>query len=192
MQNFKTFILMALIFYTVFGNTFASERLILRYTDNYTEIMRLKLQNREIKEIYGEIVSIAPETVQLESDGKNILYKLSPEAKIFCNGLPSIWEAVRPVADGAYFESKVLVNEFNEVLLINAYYYGEPCVINGWDSVNGTLRLSVYIPNSSATKNFILSNSARLPKESNWLSEEREVFLLYNYKQEIRAVFLPE
>ena len=175
-----------------FSNTYAAERLVLRYEGVKPEMARLKLQDPEMKEVYGEILDVSPETIMLETNGISHVYKLSPQAGIYCNGLPSVWYVVKFVSDRAYFEADVLLNETGEIVIINASYYGEPCVINGWTGEDGRLSLSVYIPNSDDTKKLFLAYGVRTPDGPDWLTEGREIFVLYNYKEEIRAVFLPD
>jgi hypothetical protein len=154
-------------------------------------------QQPGVTETYGEIISITPITLTLWSQQALQHYTLSPQACFFCNGNPASWKALTPVTPDSFFEAKLLINQNAEIIAIDGYYYGEPCVIKDWRYREGRLyRLKVFSPGAQTTAWRTLTSQetspGTFPSGLRWLELEREIYILYNLKGEIRAIFLPE
>jgi hypothetical protein len=142
-------------------------------------------------EIYGEVEAISATEVLVNTGTREYQLPLGSRTKIFCNGLPALWLALRPVTSEAFFEAKVQINPQNEVVSITGVYWGEICVLNCWRWEQDKLYLKLAAPDSGRTYWRMVSPRAKIPK-INWLAEDVEIYVLYNYQQNIRAVFLPE
>jgi hypothetical protein len=143
-----------------------------------------------MEEIHGEVTAISATQVSIDTGTSKNDLRLSPQAQIFCNGLPSVWFALKPVAPEAFFEAKALVNRHHEVVYIAGEYRGEICVLQSWRVEQEKLYLQLFAVDSSRTYWRMVSPRAKMP-ESNWLAGEIEIYVLYNHQQDIRAVFLP-
>lgn len=142
-------------------------------------------------EIYGEVAAISATEVSIDTGIRKYQLPLASQAKFFCNGLPAVWLALRPVTPEAFFEAKVQINRQNEVVSIHGVYWGEICILKCWRMERGKLYLKLSAPDSGWTSWRMVSPRAKIPK-INWLAEDIEIYVLYNFKQNIRAVFLPE
>lgn len=194
-------ILCFILFITIFsGQTcsigFGAEAPDLKYDSTKPVLTSLK-QQPGITESYGEIISIAPMSLILWNQRALQHYFLSPQACLFCNGTKASWKSLIPVTPDSFFEARLLINQNAEVIAIDGYYYGEVCVIKDWLCREGRIHsLKIYSPGAQITAWRIVTSRetppGSFPSDLNWLGLEREIFILYNLRGEIRAIFLPE
>lgn len=144
-----------------------------------------------LTEIYGEVVAISATDVSIDTGTRKYQLPLAPQAQIFCNGLPAIWLALRPVTPEAFFEVKILINQENAVVSIAGAYRGEICILQCWRLEQDKLFLKLTAADSGQTCWRMVAPHAKIPKIS-WLAEDIELYVLYNYQRNIRAVFFPE
>ena len=182
--------------------------LLLYVTNGYATTQRIKPDYQKICSeferirrsasssiLIGEIIEINREEILINpSTTNNGIYHLTltPSAKFFCNGILSQWEALIPVAPGAYFEAQVLVNGQSEIIAVNADYYGEECIIKRCCQNQGKLIAELVSVLSGETFSCPVNQDARLPAGESWKQEGQIVFILFNFQDEIRAVFLPD
>jgi hypothetical protein len=186
----KYLIIIGFILFLAYGKAYGTERNVITVNLREPELNRLKVNNRDWQELYGEIQSISATKVILRQLGSTETFQLTPQTELFCNNRACLWKALVPVAPYAYFETRIFVNSRKEVILINGFYSGEECVIKGW--YDSTLGLELLLePVCATTGSFkvLVNKNAALPKGS-WLEKEQLIYVLYNYKQEIRAIFL--
>lgn len=173
-----------------------TERVRPVYQRNCSEFERIQRNVPDLILLKGEIVGINREGISVQPltvDNGIYQLKLAQNTKFFCNGIPSQWEALKPVAADAYFEAQLLVNrEKTEVIAVNAYYYGEECVIKNCFRNQGKLTVELVSVHSEATFSYPVNQAARLPAGENWRREGQVVYILFNCQEEIRAVFLPD
>lgn len=160
------------------------------YTGNFMEVNRVKTTYRISGEYYGEIDFLSPENLRLTVGGQALVWKISRNARFFCNGLEASWNALLPVTDTAYFEAMVYINTEGEVCLVNGFYYGFEGIIQDYQYVQGRLKLTLLQPESGETGIYWVDSRARLPEGSDWLQKEQGLFFLYNSNREIRGIFL--
>lgn len=142
----------------------------------------------------GEIIGINEAEILLKlltGDTGVYRFKLNPNTKFFCNGISSQWEALKPIAPGAYFEARVLVNGHMEALAVNGFYYGEECIVKKCYQNQGKLVMELISVITWENLTYYVNERARLPQGENWKEEGQVVYILYNGTEEIRAVFLP-
>lgn len=172
-----------------------TQRIKFDYQKNCSEFERVQKNASSSILLKGEIVGINLEEILINpSTVNNEIYhlKLTPSAKFFCNGILSQWEALTPVAPGAYFEAQILVNRQNEVIAVNADYYGEECIIKKCCRNQEKLIFELVSVLSEETFSCQVNQEARLPAGESWRQEGQIVFILFNCRDEIRAVFLPD
>ncbi|HBE77444.1 MAG TPA: hypothetical protein DDW65_06620 [Firmicutes bacterium] len=154
-------------------------------------------------EIQGEIIEINAGTVTLYTSGINFQFRLAAQAKFYCNGYSACWQALRPVTSNAFFESRTIINERNEVIFIEGFYIGEECIIDGWQKIDGALYLRLLSVEREQEEEkekdqeqgkirwTCVSGSALFPKED-WLIVGQLIFVLYDRENKIRRVYLPD
>ncbi len=118
--------------------------------------------------------------------------KLVKNTKFYCNGTDSGWEALMPVAPEAYFEAQVIVNGQTEAIAVNAFYYGEECIIKKCYLNYGRLTFELISVLSEEVFISPVAKDARLPSGESWMKEGQVVYILLNEEEEIRAGFLPD
>jgi hypothetical protein len=143
--------------------------------------------------IQGEIIGINASTVTLYSSGISFRFRLAAQAKFFCNGHNACWQALRPITSNAFFESRTILNDLNEVIFIEGFYIGEECIIDGWQKIEGALYLRLISIEKEKGKPHwtCVSHNALFPKED-WLIVGQLIFVLYNREYKIRRVYLPD
>jgi len=190
-----TYLVSGLLFLNITNGYATTERIKPDYQRNWSDLEEIQksapglvLLNGEITEINVTEIFLSSITEQKES----YRLKLVPNTRFFCNGVDTQWEALTPVAPGAYFEAQVLVNVHREAIAISAFYFGEECVVKKCYQKQG--RLVVELTSVISEENYIYSVNevARLPRDDNWKQEGQIVYILYNGLEEIRAVFLPD
>jgi hypothetical protein len=146
-----------------------------------------------MEEIYGEVTAISATEVAIDTGAQKYHLRLASQVQIFCNGLPAVWLALRPVAPEAFFEAKILVNLQNEVVFITGAYWGEICIVKSWRREQDKLflKLSAADTDDGRTCWRMVESNAKIPR-INWLDEDIEIYVLYNFRRNIRAVFFPE
>ncbi|MGE5604935.1 MAG: hypothetical protein ACM3YE_04495 [Bacteroidota bacterium] len=165
------------------------------YQRDWSDLEKIKKNTPGLNLLKGEIIEINKiEIVMTSVTGNNEIYrlKLIPSTKFYCNGINSQWESLLPVAPGAYFEARVLVNGQMEALAVSAYYFGEECIVKRCYQNQGKLVVELISVISDENYIYPVSEAARLPREDNWKQEGQVVYILYNGLDEIRAVFLPD
>jgi len=158
---------------------------------SYLWEMNAPLAGPGMVEIYGEVTAISATKVSIDTGTRKYDLPLAPRTQISCNGLPSVWFALRPVTPEAFFEAQILINHQNEVVYINGMYLGEVCVLQSWRMEDDTLYLKLTGADNGQTCWRMVAPQAKIP-QTNWLAEDIEIYVLYNYNQNIRAVFFPE
>mgnify|MGYP000886501505 FL=1 len=171
------------------SRAWASVGIMPDYAGNLSEVNRMKTVYRISGEYYGEITFLSPENLQLMVDGEPLLWKISRDARFFCNGYEASWKALLPVTDTAYFEATVYINTEGEVCLVNGFYYGFEAIIRDYQYIQGRLRLTLLRPESGEIGVYWVDSRARLPKGSDWLQRENGLYFLYNSNGEIRGIF---
>ena len=142
--------------------------------------------------VYGEITGITPTQVILNQSGKSTLWRLTPETRIYCNGLPAVWKALLPVTHQSFFEARIELGARREATAIHGFYQGEICVLKDWRSrTDGTLEVELTGADSGITRWRCLAPGARAPQAS-WLAGESEIYVLYNQNEAVRGVYLPD
>ncbi len=171
----------------------ASERSLIDYGSVRNEPAVVQEVNSGSQELYGEIFAISPERLVLRDRSGARGYRLGGLTRYYCNGRRCSWDSLRPIAPEAYFEAVVTLNRQQEVLAINGFYDGEECLIRGWSRNGRDLTLQLEsLSGGPALADRAVSPLARLPEGERWVREDQIVFVLYNRKQEVRAVFLPD
>ncbi|NLY73934.1 MAG: hypothetical protein GX075_01355 [Firmicutes bacterium] len=177
------------------SNGLASQAVKPDFQKNRAEFELIRKTSIDPLLLKGEIIGINQREIVLNpligNEGAYHL-QLVPDTKIFCNGVISQWEALRPVAPKAFFEGEALVNERGEVIVVNAFYYGEECVIEKFGYERGRQYLHLFSLTSEENIKLAITPGARLPTGESWKRDGQVVFILYNDQQEIRAVFLPD
>lgn len=143
----------------------------------------------------GEIIGINETEILMNSltSNKEIYrLKLGPNTRFFCNGIDSQWEALLPVAPGAYFEAQVLVDGQKEAIAVSGFYFGEECVVKKCYQNQEKLVVELISVISEEIYTYQVNEGARLPRDNFWKEEGQVVYILYNEQEEIRAVFLPD
>jgi hypothetical protein len=153
--------------------------------------MKVPSSQPDMVEIHGEVVDITAIEVSIDNGVQKYQLPLAANAQIFCNGLPAVWLALRPVTPEAFFEAKIRVNQQNEVVYIAGMYQGEICVLRCWRLEQDKLFLKLSAADSGQTFWRMVEPHAKLPGVD-WLEEDIEIYVLYNNQRNIRAVFLPE
>lgn len=165
------------------------------YQKNRSEFESIQKSAPGMVLLKGEIIGINHAEILINpfTNNKEINhFKLIKGTKFFCNGIDSQWEALTPVAPGAYFEAQVIVNPKMEVIAVNAFYYGEEFVIKKYYQNQGKLILELNSVLSEWNFAYPVNQDARLPSGECWKQEGQVVYILFNGLEEIRAVFLPE
>ncbi len=165
------------------------------YQKNCSEFERIHKNGPGLTLLTGEIIGINREEILINPlTASNGIYhlKLAQGTKFFCNGSLSQWEALTPVAPGAYFEAQVLMNGQTEVIAVNAEYYGEECVIKKCYQNGGKLIIELIPVLSETEFSCPVDQNARLPAGESWKREGQVAYILFNCREEIRAVFLPD
>ncbi len=142
-------------------------------------------------EIYGQVVSISAAAVCLDNGVNFQWFQFARQIEIWCNGMPAVWMALKPVAPKAFFEARVILDSHGEAVFISGSYYGQVCVLQSWRCPENFLELQLFLPDSGEICWKVVSDDALLPA-GDWLQEEIEIFVLYNRYHDIRAVFLPD
>lgn len=144
------------------------------------------------KEIYGEITGITPTQLMLNQSGRSTLWRMTPGTRIFCNGMPAVWQALLPVTSQSFFEAWIRLDDRGEVAVIYGFYQGEICILRGWRYLaGGILEVELTGADSGITRWRRLAPDARVPQTS-WLAEESEVYVLYNQTGAVRGIYLPD
>lgn len=165
------------------------------YEKNRSEFENIRLNNPNSVVLQGEIIGIDDDEILITKStaGKDVLrLKLVQETKIYCNGTDSEWEALKPVAPKAYFEAQVLMNMQTEAIAVNAFYYGEECIVKKCFQNQGQLFLQLNSALSEEVYTYPVAKEARLPLGESWSQAGQTVYILFNGAEEIRAVFLPD
>jgi hypothetical protein len=144
-----------------------------------------------VHEIEGEILAINTDILIISEAGVDFKLKIAPQVKIYCNGLMASWTALRPITVQAFFDADVVLNGQNQVVLINGYYQGEECIIQGWWKNNEQICLQLKSSNDLHTKRRLIERGAILPK-GHWLQMGQLVYILYNMAGNVRGVYLPD
>lgn len=146
------------------------------------------LENHEIS---GEIEAIASDTVRVRFDGITKEYPFASGVQIFCNGVKATWKSLLPITSEAFFEATISLDVTNHVILLDGYYQGEECMIEGWFYDDGQLNLQFHPMEKIEICCKAVNKGAKLPK-ANWLHIGQLVFIVYNKVGEIRGVYLPD
>lgn len=165
------------------------------YQRNHTEFERLHKSAPDSVLLKGEIIDINHHEVVVNPyNEKDDVYrlKLVRDTKFYCNGIGSEWEALIPVAPEAYFEARIIINGQTEVIAVNAFYYGEECIVGKFFQNQGKSIIELISALSEEVFVAQVNQNARLPKGENWKQEGQIVYILFNEEEEIRAVFLPD
>lgn len=144
-----------------------------------------------IHEVSGEIVAINDQNVALEIDGVVFQLKYAPRPRIYCNGKVAIWKALLPVAAGAFFEGRAVLNSKNEVLIIEGYYYGKECIVRSCFHRSEHSYLELVSVEDQRMLKAELKEGARLPL-GNWCNPGQLIFAVFNRAGQVRAVYLPD
>ena len=142
--------------------------------------------------LYGEIIAISPQQLILHCLNGDFNINIKSDTQIICNGMSGTWNALRPVTSNAFFEAEVQVNRKSEAMIINAQYVGAEYLIEQWTVYKGKINLKLRNPDTEEEKEIPMAFSAKVPTNPEWLIENQIIFVLYNLKGEIRAVFLPD
>lgn len=178
----------------IFTNGYACQSVKPDYRRNYSEIDEITKNYPGLITVEGEIVGINHQEILVSPlPYGNSIYrlKLISDTKLFCNGAVSQWEALKPVAPGAYFEAEVLTNG-QTAIAVNAFYYGDECVIKRCYRNQDQLVLELYSVLSDRLSIYPVNRAARLPSGKNWLQEGQVIYILLGERGEIRAVYLPD
>lgn len=141
-----------------------------------------------LHQIYGEIAEISSTYLLLINGESDNRLNVASTSLIFCNGLPAIWQALLPVTAEAFFEAEVMVNDRNQAVIINGFYYGEECLINNWREEQSSLKIElISVVTGKTTENFL--TGLHRSSDLNWLEKGQVIFVLYGMKGGIRAVF---
>lgn len=165
------------------------------YEKNRSEFENIRLNNPGSVVLEGEIIGIDYDEILISQSiaGNDVLrLKLVQETKFYCNGTDSGWEALKPVAPKAYFEAQVLMNMQTEAIAVNAFYYGEECIVKKCFQNQGKLFLQLNSALSEEVFTYPVAKEARLPLGEGWRQTGQAVYILFNGEEEIRAVFLPD
>lgn len=142
-------------------------------------------------ELYGEVTAVSATQITIDTGTRKYQLPISPDTQIYCNGLSAVWAALRPVTPEAFFEAIIRINQQNEVISIAGFYLGEICILKSWRMEHNTLFLKLTTPDNGRTYWRMAASHAKFP-ETNWMAEDIEIYVLYDYKKKIRAVFFPE
>lgn len=165
------------------------------YKKNRSEFETIRLSNPGSVVLEGEIIGIDCDEILITQStaGNDVLrLKLVQGTKFYCNGTDSEWEALKPVAPKAYFEAQVLMNMRTEAIAVNAFYYGEECIVKKCFQNQGQLFLQLASALSEEVFTYPVAKEARLPLDESWRQTGQAVYILFNGEEEIRAVFLPD
>lgn len=147
----------------------------------------------DMVEIYGDVTAISATEISINTGTREYHLPFAPRVQIYCNGLPAVWLALRPVTPEAFFEAKILINRQNKVVFVTGAYWGEICILKCWRMERGNLFLKLSNVDADFGRSYwrMVEPDAKIPK-INWLGEDIEIYVLYNYQRNIRAVFFPE
>ena len=166
------------------------------YEKNHSEFKYIQLTNPGSVLLKGEIVGINHGEILLNPLTANnndfFRLKLVRETKFYCNGTVSKWTALTPVAPEAYFEAQILMNRETEAIAVNAFYYGEECIVNRSYHNQGQLFLELISALSGEVFVSPVTKEARLPLGEGWKQTGQVVYVLFSDENNIRAVFIPD
>jgi hypothetical protein len=166
------------------------------YEKNYFEFKSIQLNNPDSILLKGEIVGINHGEILINpliaNNNDFFRLKLVQETIFYCNGTVSDWTALTPVAPEAYFEAQVLMNRKKEAIAVNAFYYGEECIINR--SYQNQDQLFLELTSALSGEIFVspVTNKARLPLGKGWKQTGQVVYVLFSDGSNIRGVFIPD
>ena len=145
----------------------------------------------EIRDITGEIEAITSETIRISCDGISKEYPLASGIKIICNGVTATWKSLTPITSEAFFEATISIDDTDHVVMIDGFYQGEECIIQGWFYNGGQFNLQLQPIEKTGLFCKAVKKGATLP-ENGWLHAGQLVFVVYNREGEIRGVYLPD
>ncbi len=189
------YIVSGLMFLNVTNGYATTQRIKPDYYRNCSDLEKAQKNAPDLVLLKGEIIGLNPTEISINSlSGDNKIYrlKLVPNTRFFCNGMNSQWQALLPVAPGAYFEAQVLINVQREAIAVSAFYFGEECVVKKCYQSQRKLVIELISVISEENYTYPVSEKARLPRGDDWKQEGQIVYVLYNGLEEIRAVFLPD
>lgn len=189
------YIVGGLLLFNVTAGYATTEQIKPDFQRGWSDLAKIQKNMPELVLLKGEVIGINSREILINSLTKdNEIYrlKLGPNTRFFCNGIDSQWEALLPVAPGAYFEAQVLVDGQKEAIAVSGYYLGEECVVKRCYQIRGKLVVELISVISEKTHTYPVNENARLPRENYWKEEGQIVYILYNERGEIRAIFLPD
>ena len=165
--------------------------MVMGATDKLIYELHLSQQVAGFHEIEGEIVSITADSLVISEAGIDFKLKLTPQVKIYCNGLAASWKALRPITANAFFDARAILNGQNRVVLLDGIYQGEECIIQGWCENKQQLCLQLMSVNNCKKNQRFVKSDALLPGER-WLVAGQLVYVLYSREGKVRRVYLPD
>lgn len=173
----------------IINNCWATTKPISNYDANQHLIQALRVKEPGLKYYYGEITAITVEKLWIDCFGKKYSFTITPETLVYCNGMPSNWGALQPVAPNAYYETELYVGENGELRLVNAHYYGEECLLKESRFTGGHLQLTLCSVTSGEERILAVNANARIPSDFGWLKTDTALFVLFSLNGDIRAVY---
>lgn len=189
------YIVGGLLFFNVTIGYGTTERIKPDFQRDWSDLDKIQKNTPGLVLLKGEIIGINATEILINSltrDKEIYRLKLGPNTKFFCNGIDSQWEALLPVAPGAYFEARVLVDDEKEAIAVSGFYFGEECVVKKCYQNQEKLVVELISVISEEICTYSVNERARLPGDNYWKQEGQVVYILYNEREEIRAVFLPD
>lgn len=184
-----------LLFFNVTTGSATTERIEPDFQRGWSDLAKIQKNIPGLVLLKGEVLGINSTEILINSLTRNnevYRLKLGPNTRFYCNGIASQWEALLPVAPGAYFEAQVLVNGQKEAIAVSGFYFGEECVVKRCYQIQGKLVVELISVISEEIYTYPVNENARLPRDNYWKDEGQVVYILYNERKEIRAIFLPD
>lgn len=170
------------------GTVWGYEKIEISYQHQYPEITTLIAGHPELSQVYGEVLQISPQELTLRTTDGIFTAVLNSNTLIYCNGMPSSWQALLPVATEAFFEARVYLKN-RQVVAVEGFYYGEEVMIAGWEYCGYRLKLKLFSLCRQTTEFRLLSKAVSNPRNVEWLKLNQNVFVLYGADETVRAVY---
>lgn len=188
-------IVSGLLLFNVTTGSATTERIKPDFQRVWSDLDKIQKNIPGLVLLKGEVIGINSTEILINSltrDNEIYRLKLGPNTRFFCNGIDSQWEALLPVAPDAYFEAQVLVNAQKEAIAVSGFYFGEECVVKRCYQIREKLVIELISVISEEIYTYPVNENARLPRDNHWKEEGQVVYILYNERKEIRAIFLPD
>lgn len=137
----------------------------------------------------GEVVSVDGDRLQLVTgSGLSETYTIPSSCPVYINGRQGSLSALRPVAPGSFFATRLYVDHDQIPRLIDGWYVGGLVVIIAADSQHHTLCVQAVESN----KVYHLAVSPALRGEVSRLAPGKTCFLLLGWEAQVRKIYVDQ